>query len=150
MMNNNFPAYLAIFLIGCAGGEPTTNSAEPVVEPSGTPPVGSIGGEPILPTAVVVGGVSNQAVEDSVEANHDAIAACYDGERLKKPGLAGKVLVRFIIDANGTVSSVATKSSSLRHPATEACLEGVIKAATFPELLRGKRAIVTYPFVFPL
>ena len=131
--------------------EEPTSAADPVEEP-GTdeaPPMGSIGGEPILPKPVVVGGLPNEAVDEGVEAQMKAINACYESALSEDPSLRGKVLVRFVIGKDGTVTDTRTKSTSLRHEATETCVNEVLAKATFPELKGGGLAIVTYPFAFP-
>jgi len=118
----------------------------PLVEAA---PVGSIGGEPILPTPTVLGGISAGAVTTAIGERMEEIDHCYAVEREKKPDLAGKVLVRFVITKNGTVRSAATKSTSLRDEATEKCVIEQVTVARFPPLQTGEMAIVHYPFVFP-
>ncbi len=117
---------------------------EAVVEPAPEEPVeapvaGSIGGEPILPRPVVLGGISTEAVESGVAAVD--YAGCHQLG-------TGKVLVQFTIAMDGSVSKSETVSTSLRQPETEACLEARITEARFPPLERGDKAIVKYPFVF--
>jgi hypothetical protein len=132
---------------GGSEAEPTEATRAGPAEPE-APPAGIIGGEPILPKPVVVGGISNDAVEEAIAAHRDAIVACYEDERAKMPGMAGKVLIRFTIRGDGRVADVSTRSTSLRHEPTETCVEQVIAQATFPELASGHLAIVNYPFVF--
>ena len=122
--------------------------AAPPIEPD-APPKGSIGGEPILPDPVVVGGIDAKAVDQTIEAQMGEINKCWEDQRANKPGLAGKVLVKLIISKDGSVASTSTKSTSLRHAATEDCVNGALAKAKFPALQRGKTAIVSYPFVFP-
>ncbi|MBW1878976.1 MAG: AgmX/PglI C-terminal domain-containing protein [Deltaproteobacteria bacterium] len=141
---------LVVFLVamlGC-GAEP----ADDAVTNGGSEPEGKaagiIGGEPILPRPVVLGAISNDAVEEVIDAHRDAIVACYEDERAKVPGIAGKVLIRFTIGADGKVVDVSTRSTSLRHEPTETCVEQVIAQAAFPALASGHLAIVNYPVVF--
>jgi hypothetical protein len=118
----------------------------PVVE---APPAGSIGGAPILPDPVVLGAISAEAVALGVAAQMEAINRCYEEARAKNAALAGKVLVRFSIAQDGSVSRTAIRSTSLWDTATEECVSARVAEARFPALEGGRVAIVTYPFVFP-
>ena len=122
----------------------------PVVEEVAAPAVGSIGGEPILPSPVVLGAISASAVETGVGEKMEAINRCYKDALAENKALSGKVLVRFTILRSGSVSQADIKSTSLRHEAVEACVIARLAEARFPSLEHGKVAIVTYPFVFGL
>lgn len=102
------------------------------------PPGGVVGGMPILERPVILGGIDNAAVEAALDA--DALQDC------NTAGRPGKVLLRFRIDRGGQVVTVETKSSTLRHPETETCLQERVRGTAFPELERGESAIVTWPF----
>jgi hypothetical protein len=118
----------------------------PVAE---APPAGSIGGAPILPDPVVLGAISAEAVVAGVEAQMEAINRCYEEARAKNAALAGKVLVRFSIAQDGSVSRTSISSTSLWDTSTEDCVSARVAQARFPALEGGRVAIVTYPFVFP-
>ena len=117
--------------------------------PPDTPPPGRIQASPILERPVVVGGISEADVEAGIAAKQADIDRCYEGARADAPAPTGKVLVNFTITGSGAVGKVATRSSSLRHEATETCLNEQLAAARFPALERGDVAYVTYPFSFP-
>ena len=118
-------------------------------KPMETPlPKGKIGGAPILSNPVVIGGISRENVEKGINKQRDVIDRCYQESRKKNPSLAGKVLVKVVIAADGSVSEVLTKATSLRHNPTEECINKTISNASFTELLSGRYAIVQYPFVF--
>lgn len=126
-----------------------TDAPGPVEAPLPAPaPSGSIGGEPILEGVVVVGAIATSAVDAGVAAQMDKITACYTRGRASNPELSGKVLVRFTIDREGHVGSTTIRSTSLRHPSTEDCLQRAVAKAQFPPLKGGKIAVVNYPFVF--
>jgi len=131
--------------------EPTqpAEAAPAIPEPAAPAPAGSIGGEPILPDVVVIGGISAKSVSDTIDAGMTGIAPCYTGQLAANADLAGKVLVRFIITGDGTVSRSRIKSTSLRHEPTETCVNDAVTKLVFPKLQSGKTAIVVYPFVFP-
>jgi hypothetical protein len=115
---------------------PTSPPGEPAAAPAA--PAGSIGGGVILDQPVVLGGIENGAVESALDL--DAAASC------NTTGRPGKVLLKFHIDAPGTVSQVKQKASTLRHAETEACLQALVAGTQFPRLTRGSTAIVTWPF----
>ena len=151
----------ALLLIACALEAPTppaasappTAKAGAAAEPSPAaeddpPPAGKISGEPILERPIVLGSVDTPTVERVVGAARADIETCFTAERQKSPELAGKVLVRFSIGTDGAVSSVRTKTTSLRHPPTEDCLNARVGELRFPPAAGGGTAIVTYPFTF--
>ncbi len=134
--------------------EPAASEAveAPAPEPANTAPVrpaGRIGGQPILPKPVVIGGIANGDVEAGVMARKAQIAQCFETQRAQDPTLSGKVLIKFSIDAEGKVSRSATRSTSLRNDVVENCVNAEVVKAVFPKLQSGRFAIVQYPFVFP-
>jgi len=149
-------ALTALTLTACdtpdAPNEPPPAAADvPAAEADArptTPPPGRIQAAPILERPVVVGGISAEAVDAGVAAQQAAIDRCYTDAQAEAPGLSGKVLVNFTITGTGAVGRVATKSTSLRHPSAEACLNEQLALARFPALETGDIAYVTYPFDF--
>ena len=152
---------LLVALLACANPPESSDAdqaSDVVVAPNpdaasvdeAAPPAGSIGGEPILPQVIVMGGISTADVEAGVAEKMGAIAACYQAAVAGEPDLAGKVLIKFTIDQAGTVASTTVRSTSLRHPSTETCVTDHVAQARFPALQSGRLAIVHYPFVFPM
>jgi len=125
--------------------------ASPAASPAESPaaPAGNIGGEPILPNPIVLGGISTEAVQSTIAEQRAGIDGCYADALKSNPGLAGKVLVRFSIDSAGGVTRSSIKSTSLRHSGAETCVQERLAAVRFPRLDRGEKAIITFPFVFP-
>ena len=127
-----------------APGAPPTPVAPTPASPPTAPPaaegptVGSIGGGVILERPVVLGGIENAAVEGALDMAQ--AQAC------NTAGRPGKVLLRFHIDAPGTVSRVQQRATTLRHPETEACLQALVQRTAFPPLRHGTTALVTWPF----
>ncbi len=144
---------LVLTWLACSS-EPTPGpapEAEPPAQPlpEEAPPPGRIGGEPILPDPIVLGAIDPRVVDAAIARQRGAINRCYEDALPQAPGLAGQVLVKFTIAQDGSVSSASTKSTSLRNPAVEACLEAQIARARFPPLESGRLALVSYPFGFP-
>ncbi|MDP7289064.1 MAG: hypothetical protein QGH94_13845, partial [Phycisphaerae bacterium] len=48
-------------------------------------------------------------------------------------------LVKFTIDSKGAVSKTETHATSMRHPPTEDCINGVVAKATFPAPALGAK-----------
>ena len=102
------------------------------------------GGEPI-----VLGSIDSDAIARAIAAYRDQIKYCYEKEiNADRPDLAGRVGVRFVIGASGSVTQAGVLSSSLKHPPTEQCILEVIRRIPFPPVKGGGVAEVSYPFVF--
>ena len=70
-----------LFLLACGvpDAPPTPSPEPPPAETSSAAPegpAGRIGGEPILERPVVVGGITNEAVEAVIEQSQDSLRAC--------------------------------------------------------------------------
>jgi hypothetical protein len=152
--------WMILFSLACSNPDPvggqeaassTPETLEPVVavpEHAALPTPGLIGGEPILPSPVVLGAISANDVKVGVQAKMADINRCYQDALVENKTLSGKVLVRFTIDEDGRVSKTGIRSTSLRHATTEACVVAKLSEVRFPSLEHGRVAIVTYPFVF--
>jgi len=91
----------------------------------------------------------NKAEIDRVVKNHlTEIRYCYQQELSKNPALAGKVVVKFVIGRDGSVSSASVKSSSLENVITEQCITSKFMRMRFMRPKSDGIAIVAYPFVF--
>lgn len=118
---------------------------QPVVE-ANPPAAGRILAEPILSNATVVGGIDNKVVMDGMAQVMAPINECYS---TLSGGLAGKLLVKFAISADGSVAYAKTQSTTFRLPELEACVLDKVTTARFPPLDRGRLAVVRYPLSFP-
>ena len=89
------------------------------------------------------------------------ITHCYEKELQKDPKLQGKVIVKFVIAPDGSVSTATTVRSILDdpagyldNPAVEDCVKKIVLAILFPEAkersswFRAEDVVVKYPFVF--
>ena len=72
------------------------------------------------------------------------IKYCYSRELTKNPSLEGKIVVKFTIAGDGSVSQASIESSTMTSKAVESCITGRFK---FPEPKDGI-VIVSYPFEF--
>ncbi len=86
-------------------------------------------------------------IEAVVKQRAGAIRACYEQELQLREGLAGKVAVRWTINAEGKVESASVTNSTIGSSKVESCIMTVIRRMRFaaPE---GGICVVQWPFVF--
>lgn len=74
---------------------------------------------------------------------------CYERGLLKAPKLEGKMVVKFVIGLNGTVTT-ATEDSEPKFDDAQVtgCLLSVVRKLKFPRPVGGGEVIVRYPVVF--
>lgn len=144
-------ACLLAWLLACdAPPAPPAPPAPAAPSAVPAPPTGGIiGGEPILHHPVVIGAIGVAEVEAGIAAHAAELHRCFEDARAQDPALSGRVLVSFTVARDGHVARATVRSSSLRHPATEACLTERLATVRFPPLQDGETAIVSYPFAFP-
>lgn len=99
-------------------------------------------------TPVTVGAMDPMLVDEVIRRHLQALRYCYQRELQKDPSLDGKVTVRFVIAADGSVSSSEIKYSDLGSPAVESCLTSRFLRMRFPEPTGGGIVLVSYPLVF--
>ena len=93
------------------------------------------------------GGYTEDEINRVVKARAGVFRACYQRELNRSPGLGGKLVVRFKINATGGVDVAANAGgSTLSHAAVEQCVKSNVMRLKFPP--KGAIANVTYPFVF--
>ena len=90
-------------------------------------------------------GLSKEEIDRVVRARAGVFRACYQKELNRSPGIGGKLIIHFVISADGVVKNAATQGGSLRNVGVESCVKGNIMRIKFPA--KGG-AIVNYPFVF--
>lgn len=105
--------------------------------------IGTIGGE-----AIILGALDKSLIDAVIRRNLNQIRYCYQRELTKNPALTGKVVIKFVIAKDGTVSSSSTKSSSMNNKAVEDCINGRFMRFQFPQPKGGGIVIVSYPFIF--
>ncbi len=105
--------------------------------------IGRIGGDPII-----LGALDKSLIDAVIKRHMNQIRYCYQRELTKNPSLGGKIVVKFVIAKDGSVSSASTKSSTMGSPAVESCINGRFLRFQFPEPKGGGIVIVSYPFIF--
>ncbi len=106
------------------------------------------------------------AVDDSLPANADADAlepsrikatvqarmarfqGCYQREFMRNPSLKGRVVVRFIIEEDGSVSNARLRETTMNNTVVEQCLVDEVARLQFEKPQAGKVVPVSFPFNF--
>lgn len=105
--------------------------------------IGTVGGDPII-----LGALDRSLIDEVIKRHMNQIKYCYQRELTKNPSLAGKIVIKFVIAKDGTVSSASTKETTMNNGAVQSCIEGRFMRMQFPEPKGGGIVIVSYPFIF--
>jgi TonB family protein len=96
--------------------------------------------------ALVRGGLDKEIVRRVVRAHLNEVRYCYERSLVRRPSLAGRVVVNFTIAPAGRVLASVLQSSTLGDNAVEACVVDAIRRWDFPKPDGGGVVIVSYPF----
>lgn len=132
--------------------EPATDAAplaaveeEPdPAEPTGEKPTVYFG------RMVVKGSLSKEIILRILRRRVSALLGCYQRGLKRKPGLRGRVAVKFIISPTGLVQHASLDRSTLGDKQVERCVVETIKGTKFPSCGGGGIVIVTVPIVLTL
>jgi len=105
--------------------------------------IGTVGGDPII-----LGALDRSLIDEVIKRNMNQIRYCYQRELTKNPALGGKVVIKFTIAKDGTVSAASTKTTTMNSPPAESCIVGRFLRMQFPQPKGGGIVIVSYPFIF--
>jgi hypothetical protein len=105
--------------------------------------IGMVGGDPII-----LGALDKSLIDQVIKRHMNQLRYCYQRELTDNPDLAGKIVVKFVVAKDGTVSSATTKQTTMNNAAVEGCINGRFLRFQFPEPKGGGIVIVSYPFVF--
>ena len=97
---------------------------------------------------VVKGSLDKEIIRRVVRQHRNEIRYCYEKQLQKKPDLAGKVVVKFVVSATGKVQSAVVAETTLKDEAVEGCVTKRVRRWTFPEPKGGGIVVVKYPFLF--
>ena len=90
--------------------------------------------------------ISPEFIRRVVREHLGEILACYEESVRRRPDLAGRVVVRWVIGRDGRVTGATIIQSTLGDTAVEQCIATKIASWTFPETAAGA-ITVNYPFV---
>ncbi|MCK6507652.1 AgmX/PglI C-terminal domain-containing protein [Myxococcota bacterium] len=89
-----------------------------------------------------------QAIQVAVKQQMSPIRQCYNRELQRDASLSGKVVVWFLIEADGGVSKVRLKETTMGNSIVEDCIVDQVATMTFPKPQAGKVVPVSFPFSF--
>ena len=93
------------------------------------------------------GGLTKEQVAKVVRAHQNAIKFCYEKELQRKPTLAGKIEVYWVIVPDGTVEKSKIAATSVEDSAVEGCVARQVKQWVFPKS-DGRTVVQSFPFLF--
>jgi len=98
-------------------------------------------------SAVVRGHLSKEVIRRVIRSRINEIRSCYERALQAEPGLEGRVVVRFVIDASGKVTNATVQESTFDDDVIEKCILAAIERLTFPVAEGGGVNVVSYPFI---
>jgi hypothetical protein len=97
----------------------------------------------------VTGRLPPEVIQRIVRQNFGRFRLCYENGLRKNAKLKGKVVTRFVIDAQGSVSSAMREATTDLADATVVdCVTRAFKNLSFPQPEGGGNVIVVYPVIF--
>lgn len=121
---------------GRHGEHEGVSSSEAALRESPTPQPGQV---------TVMGSMDRSVVLPVVARSNPKIRACYEEGLARKPDLAGKLVVAFVVGSAGNVARADVQTSTLGDPETEACILRVFRALHFPAPQGGGEYKFSYP-----
>jgi TonB family protein len=97
--------------------------------------------------ATVKGQLSKALIDKEVRRHKAQIRFCYNKQLTRHPDLAGKVVLSWIINMDGSVKNARVRSSSLGNKDAESCMVRALESWSFPHP-QGGVVQVDYPFMF--
>jgi TonB family protein len=96
----------------------------------------------------VSGGLDREVIRRVILGHRAQVRYCYEKSLASQPGLEGRVLVEFVIGADGRVTSARPAEDALGDGAVGRCLVSKVLGWTFPAPKGGGVVVVSYPFAF--
>lgn len=129
-----------------AGDDPTgTGSCEPGGAEPPPPPPDRPDKLFVESEIEVVGAIPKDAIHRVVRENWTAIRYCYETLLMQQPALEGRVVAKFKVGLDGTVSDATATGV---HPQLETCVADKIRKFRFPKPDGAASVEVSYPLTF--
>jgi outer membrane biosynthesis protein TonB len=103
--------------------------------------------QPVESEAWVGGGLDRNEIAAVIQRHLSEVRYCYEQGLQNKPGLAGRLSMKFMIGPHGSVTLAQVQNSSLNHMPVENCIRDHLKTWNFPQPEGGVTVKVTYPFI---
>ncbi|MDX2055731.1 MAG: AgmX/PglI C-terminal domain-containing protein [Polyangiaceae bacterium] len=98
-------------------------------------------------STIVTGRLPPEVIQRTVRQNFGRLRMCYERGLTRNPNLAGRVAVRFAIDAQGSVIHASAGESSLPDSEVASCVVSAFYGLSFPAREQGIVKVV-YPIAF--
>jgi FHA domain len=100
-------------------------------------------------TAQVMGSIDKELIRKVIQEHAAQIRFCYEEQLAVNPKLAGKVVIKWVIDAEGNASnaSVDASATTLASDKVHQCMMARIVSWQFPKPKGGGIAVITYPWI---
>ncbi|MHB8419853.1 MAG: adventurous gliding motility protein GltG [Myxococcales bacterium] len=96
---------------------------------------------------IVEGSLDKELIRRVIHQHRNQVRFCYESELVRHQGLNGKVTVKFIISASGTVQRASVDQSTLGNASVESCIVSRVYQWQFPKPKGGGIVVVNYPFL---
>lgn len=96
----------------------------------------------------IQGDMDRSVIDQVIKMHLAQIRYCYQKELNKAPELFGKIVIEFVITADGSVSSAETNSTTMDNAIVESCICQRFLRFKFPQPEGGGTVTVSIPFVF--
>ncbi len=99
--------------------------------------------------AQVMGSIDKELIRKVIQEHAAQIRFCYEEQLAVNPKLAGKVAIKWVIDADGNASNptVDASSTTLNNDKVQQCMMARIVSWQFPKPKGGGIAVITYPWI---
>lgn len=102
----------------------------------------------LMGDVITLGALDKSLIDQVIKRHISSLRYCYQRQLTRHPGLAGKVVVKFVIAGDGSVSKAMIKRSSLGNSAVESCMTNQFLKMKFPAPKGNGIVMVSYPFLF--
>jgi hypothetical protein len=96
----------------------------------------------------VTGRLPQEVIQRIVRQNFGRFRLCYESGLRNAPKLHGRIVIKFVIDGTGAVTSAVDGGSDLGDAAVIACVKKGFENFSFPEPESKGTVTVVYPIIF--
>ena len=96
----------------------------------------------------ILGALDRLFVDEIIARHANQIRYCYQRELTKIPNMGGDLVVKFVVNKDGSVSQADLKRNTMGNQAVESCVLSRFMRMQFPQPAGGGIAIVSYPLRF--
>ena len=98
--------------------------------------------------ALVAGPLTQDDIDRAAGAQDGAARECLEQARSRAPGVSGRIMLKFVVAVDGSVTTVKLGTSTVEDKRLEACVMRCVRALRFPKSSDGRISVVGLPYVF--